>query len=220
MLTQQLSRLLLLIYYSFVVVGAPIQLPSSGGAASETATDQQTSARFPCEGGSCGCTVEHCWSSCCCRDQQQRLDWARTNGVTPPSTALQAARTAGLDVSEWFNDDGSSESGSTTETCCDQGRDEGTGGDCGSVDSCCDRPHTDTPSDNSIDSELNLGTSILVAMSCRGLDIVWLTVTAAPLGNSLAIADDAQSEALTVSRFIFVEPDPYSPPTPPPRGRF
>lgn len=44
---------------------------------------------FPCQSCSCGCaTAEQCWTSCCCFSPEERLAWARENGVQPPKYAL------------------------------------------------------------------------------------------------------------------------------------
>lgn len=32
--------------------------------------------------------AEHCWTKCCCRSPKQRADWAKANGVSPPSYAI------------------------------------------------------------------------------------------------------------------------------------
>ncbi len=47
--------------------------------------------RFPCEGCACGCaSARECWLNCCCHSLQERLEWARANGVTPPAYAAAA----------------------------------------------------------------------------------------------------------------------------------
>ena len=41
--------------------------------------------RFPCEACTCSCTdPQHCWDKCCCHTDEEKLDWARGNGVVPP----------------------------------------------------------------------------------------------------------------------------------------
>lgn len=47
------------------------------------------SAAYPCQTCRCGCkTAFQCWTSCCCHTPEERLEWARKNGVTPPSYAI------------------------------------------------------------------------------------------------------------------------------------
>ena len=39
-----------------------------------------------CQGGTCGCVSAHeCWTSCCCHSLQQRIEWARVEGVKIPA---------------------------------------------------------------------------------------------------------------------------------------
>lgn len=45
----------------------------------------QPTERFPCEGCLCGCSsAEYCWDRCCCHSDQEKLQWAKRNAVTPP----------------------------------------------------------------------------------------------------------------------------------------
>jgi hypothetical protein len=47
---------------------------------------------FPCMDSDCGChTAEKCWQSCCCHTNQEKLVWAKRNGVTPPAYVAAAA---------------------------------------------------------------------------------------------------------------------------------
>jgi hypothetical protein len=42
-------------------------------------------APFPCQSHACGCrSAAACWADCCCFTPEQKLAWARANGVTPP----------------------------------------------------------------------------------------------------------------------------------------
>lgn len=57
------------------------------------ATQVEAGAKpFPCQHHRCGChSAEHCWRSCCCMSMQEKLAWARKNGVKPPDFVLAAA---------------------------------------------------------------------------------------------------------------------------------
>ena len=58
---------------------------------SEQASTKDLSTPFPCQNTACGCrTAEQCWTSCCCNSPEQRLAWAKRNGVEPPSYAVLA----------------------------------------------------------------------------------------------------------------------------------
>lgn len=49
--------------------------------------------RYPCENHGCGCaSAASCWRECCCFSLEQKLAWARANGVTPPASVQQAAK--------------------------------------------------------------------------------------------------------------------------------
>ena len=44
---------------------------------------------YPCMHCSCGCAnAEMCWRDCCCYTNEQKIAWARQNGVTPPAYVL------------------------------------------------------------------------------------------------------------------------------------
>jgi hypothetical protein len=69
-------------------------LASSGVPLPLAPKKERGEERYPCESGHCGCrTARQCWLSCCCNTHLQRLEWARQNGVRPPSYALKAAET-------------------------------------------------------------------------------------------------------------------------------
>ncbi|QDU30268.1 hypothetical protein ETAA8_53870 [Anatilimnocola aggregata] len=55
--------------------------------------DKDTTQPFPCQNRPCGCRdAAGCWRNCCCHNNQQKLEWARKMGVTPPEFVVQAAR--------------------------------------------------------------------------------------------------------------------------------
>lgn len=71
---------LLLGVYSFAALGV---MPSPGLIIRWIGS--VAGERFPCENGGCGCaSATECWTSCCCRTEEQRLVWAIENGVPPP----------------------------------------------------------------------------------------------------------------------------------------
>lgn len=68
------------------LVGAGVSLPCPAAPAG-------SHERFPCEHCGCGCrTAEQCWRSCCCNTNQEKIAWARENGVTVPEFVLAAAK--------------------------------------------------------------------------------------------------------------------------------
>ncbi|WP_168567067.1 hypothetical protein [Crateriforma spongiae] len=60
------------------------------GHPSATTIGKPTDERYPCEDCPCGCaSAEFCWDQCCCHTDEEKLDWADRNGVTPPAFLVQ-----------------------------------------------------------------------------------------------------------------------------------
>lgn len=56
------------------------------GMAIPTSESIDWSEPFPCMHCRCGCkTARQCWTNCCCHSLQERLAWAKANGIKPPS---------------------------------------------------------------------------------------------------------------------------------------
>jgi len=69
-----------------LLVGAGVALPCPAAAAG-------SAERFPCEHCGCGCrSAEQCWAHCCCFTAQEKVAWAKRNGVAVPEYAVAAAR--------------------------------------------------------------------------------------------------------------------------------
>lgn len=63
----------------FAIVTSGVPLPA--GMPSD-----KFGAPFPCQSHACGCrSAEACWADCCCFTLEEKLAWARANGVTPPA---------------------------------------------------------------------------------------------------------------------------------------
>ncbi len=59
-------------------------LPIPIGVVAQNTAESDTP--FPCRGGKCGCkSAFQCWTNCCCHSPQERLDWAKRNGVEVPA---------------------------------------------------------------------------------------------------------------------------------------
>ncbi len=53
--------------------------------------EKETAVPYPCMNSPCGCKdAEYCWRNCCCHSLQEKLAWARDNGVAPPAYVLAA----------------------------------------------------------------------------------------------------------------------------------
>lgn len=85
--TRCLRRLFLwLLVAQQVLAGAGIALPCAAANAGST-------ERYPCERCGCGCrSARQCWTRCSCSTMEQKIAWARQNGVAVPDFALAAAR--------------------------------------------------------------------------------------------------------------------------------
>ena len=72
-----------LLLLSFCVAVLPIPVPTF------RVPESNSSERYPCKGGTCGCnSAEQCWTNCCCNTPAQRMAWAKKNQVTPPTYAV------------------------------------------------------------------------------------------------------------------------------------
>ena len=190
-------------YYCIVLLGAPIPM-ATGENIEPTAEAKQA---FPCSGGMCGCSFEHCWSSCCCHTLAERLDWARKNNVRPPKAAIEHGIRVGLDVSYWCEP--------RNETKSKQSPAE----DAGQCRECCQTEKAKAAPKDEVLRESN-GVVILKAMSCRGITFAWSTILAAPLPNAISISPQQVIAQAQDAEFRFDFPEAPEPPTPPPRRAF
>ncbi len=82
-------RLLRMPLRPLVWLALTVYLASSAGLPLPTVQTAASQERFPCQGHGCGCPdAEHCWRQCCCFTHEQKLAWARRNGITPPARLL------------------------------------------------------------------------------------------------------------------------------------
>lgn len=77
-LLRRASVWLALVNYSAMALGLPLPASVVSGSVSGEA--------HPCRDHRCGCvSAEQCWKACCCYSHDEKLAWARRNGVTVPS---------------------------------------------------------------------------------------------------------------------------------------
>jgi len=120
------AAMLWIVLAAFLLAGQGV-LPSADWLA-RIGMLQRSEERFPCEGCACGCiSAEHCWTNCCCHSIEDRLAWARANGVLVPRAiarrafaALQQA-SARANLPECCRAREDRQSGSATSSCCDAG---------------------------------------------------------------------------------------------------
>lgn len=202
-LGNRLIRILCLQYYCIVLLGAPVPIVN-GEAVGQTEESQQT---FPCAGGTCGCSFEHCWSSCCCHTLAERLNWARKNNVRPPKAAIKEALRAGLDVSSWNQPNRKDlsckeEDAKQLRKCCETGESQ-------------TKPNIGQHADNAHEWK---GVVIVKAMSCRGIAFAWSTIAAAPPPCPIDFSPQQVFTQLDVAQTRLDLPNSPQPPTPPPRS--
>jgi hypothetical protein len=198
---------------------------------------------YPCQNRPCGClSSEQCWQSCCCFTLQERLAWARANGVEPPAFVRQLAQSA-TSVSP---------RPATPESCCcdhSEPAAEAAGGCSASGDcmssahtestqplpapaeatppcphcvaksparpSCCQQPKAST---TSTDSGVRWTVGLL-AHKCRGEGLAGLFQLKAAVVSDWAAArcvdlDRGEPVVVAVTHLISIA---HAPPTPPPR---
>jgi hypothetical protein len=81
-LWQHLFRRLFACISLFAYLATVLGMPLPQGQAKDH------SQPFPCQDNPCGCqNAEQCWRHCCCHSPEERLEWARANGVDPPAYA-------------------------------------------------------------------------------------------------------------------------------------
>ena len=180
-----------------VVAGAGISLPCPAAAA-------RSAERYPCEHCGCGCqSAEQCWTHCSCFTFEEKVAWARENGVAVPEYALAAAKrqAAGPRKATYAHHchrRGAPQAGgpshdARTRNDGEQGRDK-------------DRS--------------SRGVSWLSALRCHGLTQQWQAVTVSwPADRHvelcLVLLPRGRVESQPCLRYLF---SPPAPPTPPPNA--
>ncbi|TWT95669.1 hypothetical protein Pla100_33100 [Neorhodopirellula pilleata] len=147
----------------------------------------ETTERFPCEGCPCGCSsAEYCWDRCCCHSDQEKLQWAHRNAVTPPEFLVQRVAAA----SDHFASSpirksccgACTASTSTDDSCEDRSACHTAVSDCQAEDARDDQGGKDHSLDDG--SKLVL---MWKAAECRGLKYFWSMLAA----TYVSLATDA-----------------------------
>ena len=70
---------------------------------------KRSSEPFPCQDCPCSCdSADNCWRNCCCFTMEEKLAWAKRNGVRPPQFILDQLARSGCKFDESHK----------TGTCC------------------------------------------------------------------------------------------------------
>ena len=150
-----------------VTFSCTVILVSSVGLPLPTIATKDGSKPFPCLKRACGCqTADDCWKKCCCFTDDEKLAWARENGVTPPDevVARVAARKGSSTPKNVV------ESGSCchhSQTCCEKetNREPEPG--------CCHSKKSVAGNDSSKEIRYVVA---MQAARCGGIDLSWLCV--------------------------------------------
>lgn len=166
---------------------------------------------YPCQHCACGCSsAEQCWRSCCCFNDQQKLAWAKKNGVKPPV---------------WFTANVSDQDKPVAKACCSNHTKKSC---CSSKSStpttlkpnCCTAKTESSPKTTANDSKKTSRRWIVLndALRCKGLSMT-LDKGIPKLPSSLHTSILAVScEAVFYPNSCLESSVGLLPPTPPPRG--
>ena len=153
--------------------------------------------RFPCQNGHCGCSsAAECWNSCCCLSPQQRIAWAKKNGIEPPKFLVAMAEPI---------------QATATASCC-------------SKKSCCEAESVakTTESRAQVESEREPQSFefTIKSRSCRGAETYWILALADIVPDWLSLIDKYDPPCATVCVAIPPYTAFFSPPDdPPPRNQ-
>lgn len=141
-------------------------LPLSVGSRSPVKKDR--SAPYPCQNRPCGCrSAKQCWKSCCCFSNREKLAWAKSKGVIPPTYVVEAA--AQESVSPVCQ----------TEGCCSKQQKPVVAkitGAAAPVADCCtqsDQPEKTSHSENSNQEDQQIFIIGILAQKCQGQGHFW-----------------------------------------------
>lgn len=128
-----------------------------------------SSTPYPCQHHACGCDADSCWRDCCCMSHQEKLAWARENGVTPPEFVVFAAQREAAQELARAHD----------HKDCDG---EATHASCSAESDCCSKPrsccstkpqtsaHESAHAEERRDSSSEF-TLMFLALRCRGVSV-------------------------------------------------
>lgn len=201
-----------LIAYVLTIFGVPLPC----------ARAKDRSIPFPCQNHACGCaSAQACWSNCCCYSPEEKLAWARANGVAPPSYAEPAESGA------WRTDRLRDRKEPQASGCCAQQAEEEASAtpscqsccaNCGKTASCQTVPTLRAKSSSCKSSVASRWLAGMSALQCRGASTLWVSagvVLPPPLVQnwSPSLMPTAWIASLEASSFFV----PRTPPAPPPR---
>ena len=110
---------------------------------------------YPCMDCPCGCvSAAVCWDRCCCMSDTQKIAWAKQNGVSPPQFLIDRVKKSAKPPA--------------CRCCCKKSK------------SLSERRTSKSPSERRTSkslSERRTPVTALQAAQCRGIDMLWQTLT-------------------------------------------
>lgn len=192
-------------------ISCAVLLVSSVGLPLPTIAMKDGSKPFPCLKRACGCqTADDCWKKCCCFTDEEKLAWARENGVTPPDEVV-ARVAARRGQPEQVAENSGSCCHHTAKSCCHESKSESTNG------SCC---HSTKPAkDSGVSSTEVRFVVALEAAKCSGVQLSWICVKVGMTPPAPVIAPTFMAGLVTWFDILDMESDslPPEPVAPPPR---
>jgi hypothetical protein len=166
---------------------------------------------YPCQHCACGCSsAEQCWRSCCCFNDQQKLAWAKKNGVKPPDWFIAKAPDPEKSVAKACC------TNHTNKSCCSSKSSTPT-----TLKPSCCTAKTESSPKTSANASKNSGRRWIVlddALRCKGLSLTLdKGIFKLPMQRAEAMLA-VSSEALFCPRVCLTSSVGLLPPTPPPRG--
>jgi hypothetical protein len=211
-LAHKACAVLFLFAYLATAVGFPLR----------ASHDKDSSQPFPCQDHPCGCrSAEDCWRHCCCFSPEERLAWARNNGIEPPPYAEPAS--AGAWQTTRLRD--LAETDVAPEPACSGCAPHGTASSkpCGEGEpkaACCCRSAPTPAKDSRRQSKTGQRWVLVVkALSCRGLSTLWVSGGAVLPPPPVAAWQPWSPPPDRLSNpNAYPCPVPFTPPDPPPRS--
>ena len=204
------------VYAAILVSGAPLPIAWVASVAPAVFGDEADTAdgpaeRFPCEASPCGCsTAAHCWAKCCCHTLEERLAWARREGVRPPESALDAAVAEGFDVTPWRE-----VRSARYRVAQPMAEKRELPPCCAARVAACKKQEAPENRESKPGSQ---GVSLVQALACQGLLDAWLTFGEAPIARSEGLLLMIPSAPRTEMALVRYEPFSECPTPPPPES--
>jgi len=178
--------------------------------------------RYPCENSTCGCrTAEQCWKSCCCHTDEEKLAWARRNGVQPPKEFMARMQAKQRAVASLHDPEESTPPGCShcqarkAKSCCEA--QAATCCETASTRSCCEAKDNLRKETRSSAVSM-IPVSMIQALKCRGAAGSWLAgIVLYPPVSPVVVSFDRTLCGQTIEDEHFCPVVSYLPALPPPR---